>query len=480
MQNRVLAPLLSVVLLSGCAFGNLRQSRSEPLGTWREVRAVQLTASGEASPATLDHLKDASRKAFPPAAHLAEAVTGDTAFRLDLHVEQARAPQGSLEGFKQNAGARLGNALGFGGKSAEHAGRLEVAGLLYAPDRAEPVGSARWVGIGDPEVLAADAGRELSLAMAKDAGRQRSNWIPRRAADERLFFTPTPLTVPKGRLAFTDDEILLFRIATGLSDHVQLDSFFGGLPVPAIGGAVMPLPGGIVAAGGGGAALLGVYDIGVKWRFLDETPKRPAVALSYDMINLFILGAGGGGGVGLGGSGAGGGGFVGVGGAYVQLNLLMATIGKHFGNTHLVAGGGILDNHHFMPQTAAFGAACGGVANTGNSTQAAIQPCTGSKPISRLPTTAAGFLSVEQVLGPHSSLGLEAFPRYPFKDSLLTTGARWLIGGDKPAGPLAWDRLRFRLDFALAWFYMPANPQANRPNAGVGYAPWLGLGVYVM
>ena len=474
------AGLLPLFLLSACAFGNLRQSQVEPLGAWREVRAAQVTTSGTASPETLAQLQQGSQDTFPAALHLAEAVTGDVAFRLDLHVEKAVAPQGDLQGFKQHAGARLSNALGFGGANAAAAGRLEVAGLLYAPDRAEPVGRALWVGIGDPDVLAADAGSSLGRALAKDASRQRSNWIPRRAADERLFLTPTPLTVPKGRVSFSDDELLLFRVAMGLSEHLQLDSFFGGLPVPAIGGAVLPLPGGIVAAGGGGGAVFGVYDLGLKWRFLDETPNRPAIAVSYDVINLFLIGLGGGGGVGLGGSGAAGGGFVGVGGAHIQFNLFMATIGKHFGNTHVVAGGGILDNHHWMGQSASFVAACGGVATDGNGAAAGVTKCSGSTPIDRLPTTAAGFLSVEQVLGPHSSLGMEAFPRYPLQDSLVTTGARWLFGGDKPIGPLAWDRLRLRLDFALAWFYMPANAQANRPHAGVGYVPWLGLGVHVM
>ena len=475
MILRPWAALLPILLLSGCAFGNLRQSQVEPLGAFRDVKAVRVSSSGPEAPPSLS---DSARATFPDAAHLAQAVTGEAAFELDLHVERIEHRQDDGSGVR--AGDRVRMAFGLGGANASGAGRLEVEGLLWGPDHSEPLGRARWVGIGDPQSLAADAGRELSLALAKDSNRQRSNWVPRRAGDERLFLTPTPLTVPRGRVSITDDEVLLFRIATGLTDHLQLDSFFGGLPVPAIGGGILPLPGGIVAGGGGGGAVFGVYDLGLKWRLLDETPRRPALALSYDMVNLFLVGLGGGGAVGLGGGGAGGGGFVGVGGAYVQFNLLMATIGKHIGNTHLVAGGGILDNHHWMPQSASFAAACGGVATGSNGTGGGVKACSGGTSIDRVPTTAAGFFSVEQVLGPHSSLGMEAFPRYPLKDSMVTTGARWLIGGGQPVGPLAWDRLRFRIDFALAWFYLPANPQASRPNAGVGYLPWLGLGVHVM
>jgi hypothetical protein len=472
--------LLLALAMTACTFGPLRQSRVEPLAPWRQVHGLRVLTSGAGSPDLHATLSKSAGEALATTTDLALAGTDVTAFELHLQVTAAPAETPAAQSDVQDsAAATARTALGLGLGEGSQRGQLAVTATLHAPGRPQPVGLARWTAIGSPDALALDAGHDLGDRLGRGVTRQRLQWLQRRAADERLFLTPTPLTVPAGHVAITSDQVLLWRLALGLTDRLQLDLWLGGLPIPIAAGGVLPLPGGILAGGAGGGALFGVFDLGLKYRVLEETDRRPGVSLSYDMLDLFGASALAGGGVGLGGSGAGGGGFVGVGGANVQFNVLIATVGKHFGNTHLVAGGGLLDNHHFLGQSARFTAACGGAGTDGSGTKAILTACTGSKPIDRLPTTATGFVSIEQVLGPHSSLGSEVFPRWPLENSMVTTGARWLLGGDRPRGPIALDRIRFRLDAALAWFWLPANPQAQRPHGAPGYVPWLGIGVYV-
>ena len=65
-------------------------------------------------------------------------------------------------------------------------------------------------------------------------------------------------------------------------------------------------------------------------RLLDETRALPAIAVAYDLLDVFGLGAGGLGIV-LFGNGAGGGGFGVVGGNNATVQSDPAVAGKHFG-----------------------------------------------------------------------------------------------------------------------------------------------------
>src|SRR4051812_21622136 len=73
--------------------------------------------------------------------------------------------------------------------------------------------------------------------------------IARRAADERLLLTATPLTLEKGRFLLTNDEGLLFRIGAGLTQRTQIDLWAGGFPIPAAGAGVLPFMGAGAGAG---------------------------------------------------------------------------------------------------------------------------------------------------------------------------------------------------------------------------------------
>jgi hypothetical protein len=133
-----------------------------------------------------------------------------------------------------------------------------------------------------------------------------------------------------------------------------------------------------------------------------------------------------------------------------------------------VVGGYLLDNHHFLPQKAGFTA----VDTVGDAKS-------DSQRIARLPLQLQGFVSVEQVLGPHSALVMELLPRKPFAQSVATTGARWQLGGSEPTSVVAWDRIRFRIDLAGLWAYFPKNNKYNK-DAFVAPIPWIGLGMYVL
>ena len=97
---------------------------------------------------------------------------------------------------------------------------------------------------------------------------------------------------------------LIARIVTGgLTGACVVDSGLQGVLLGAVLGAI----------GGVGVVLLGAVDLGIKVQILGETPSRPAVALSYDLLDVFA-GATGGAGLVLAGSGGAAGGLVAVGG----------------------------------------------------------------------------------------------------------------------------------------------------------------------
>jgi hypothetical protein len=280
----------------------------------------------------------------------------------------------------------------------------------------------------------------------------------RRPSDERLFLIPTPQTMQPGSLSLSDDAVLLVRAAAGISRRVQLDLRLGALPIPGAAGGALPLPGGIVAGGGAGLVVLGLVDVGIKVRILPETPERPGLAVSYDLVDAFA-GAVGGAGIALAGAGAAGGGVVAVGGGNLQFNLFSLSVGKHVGRFQFVAGTYVLDNHHFLPQSTRFATACGagGVGAAGDGGK--VEPCgSGGTTIDRIPVQVQPFLGAELRVGKASSLAADVLLSSEPKDTVGTTGFRWILGQ---------SRLRARIDLALLWSHI-----------GVPL-PWLGLGLHL-
>ncbi len=472
-----------VLLLVGCAGGNVRQSRTRALGPFLRNQTFTVQTAGPGADAVKQEMGRSFAAALASTGGLRPS-TGDDpdAFRLQLEIVSLREPvTASLDVAGRVAlGAR--NLLGFGGGGDQAtSGYLAIDGPLHPPGApgAPPLGYVSWAAEGAPQALSAVAGQQAGRALGEEIVRRRRDYVERRAADERLFLTPTPLTLEPGELVLSDDELILVRIAVGLSRRVQLDLWAGGFPIPAAGGGALAGHG-IIAAGGAGAVVVGFLDLGLKVRLLDEAPGRPGLAISYDMLDLFG-GAVGGGGVALFGGGAAGGGFVAAGGANLQFNLLTLSASRHFGHTQLLAGGYLLDNHHLLPQSAGFAAACGagGVGEPG--ADGKVEACAGAGArIDRLPLQLQPFAAVEQVLGDHSALIAELLPRRHVRDSVATTGVRWLIGSGSAWGPLALDRIRVRLDVAAIWVYLPPSSRKPGGKGAVVPLPWAGLGLYFL
>ena len=413
-------------------------------------------------------------------------VTGHGGDHLTLRFDviEAVAPVGPSLGATGLGKSALSSArswigLAGVGDAGAAAGRLVIEGRLYTAGQRE-VGYVRWEHEGAPDALAAEAGEESAQALARLVEVRRRDTADRRAADERLVLTPTPLTLEAGEVVVSDDELLLARIGTGLSRRVQLDLWAGGVPIPGAG-ATGFAGHAIVGVGAAGAVVLGFFDLGLKVRVLDETRILPAVAVAYDLLDIFGLGAGGAGLV-LFGNGAGGGGFGVVAGANAQFNLITAVAGKHFGPVQITAGTYVLDNHHYLPQSAAFQAGCGGVATDGSSTTAGAIPCgSGYARLGRLPTQVQPFVGSEVVLGPHSAIMADWLIGDPLASSVASTGVRWLLGGSRPRGVLAVDRVRFRIDLAAVWLFESADHQGSMQHGARALPlPWAGVGFYFL
>jgi hypothetical protein len=283
----------------------------------------------------------------------------------------------------------------------------------------------------------------------------------RRPSDEKLFTIPTALTMRPGALSVSDDEVIFPRAAIGLG-RVQLDLRVGGFPIPGAAGGALPLPGGIAAGGGAGVLILGAFDLGLKVRILDEGPSRPGVAVAYDLVDMFGIGVGGAG-IALAGSGLVAGGVVAVGGANIQFNLFTVTAAKHFGphgRRQVVFGSYLLDNHHYLPQSANFVAACGAGGAGDAGAGGVVLPCAGStKTINILPTQVQPFVGIEQVVGRENAFVGELLVNAGApKQTFGTTGFRWILN---PKG-----LVKMRIDIALIW-----------TSRGVPL-PWLGAGFH--
>jgi hypothetical protein len=470
---------LALLASAGCAFGHVREASMGPLGKYRGIHTARIDVTGRVTPQVAASLEEAARREIASNADL--AVTQDsTGFRLQLDIlEEASGPasDGRLD-------TVLSGTRTFLGVTGSSRGKLVLEARLYPPGATAPVGKIRWASEGDPATLAPTAASDVAQTLQGLMKRRRDEFVKRRAADERLLLTPSPLTMQPGEVAITNDELLLFRFAVGLSRRLQLDLFVGGLPIAGGGGTVLAERA-IVAVGAGGVAVIGFFDMGLKASILHETELQPGLSLSYDMLDLFGLGVGGAG-VALLADGAGGAGYGVVGGTNLQFNIFALTLGKHFGASQVTAGLWVIDNHHFLPQSAGFQTvAVGGGGNAeGGGGGVAAGPGM-SVTIARLPTQYRPYVGFEHVFGPHVSVMSEVLPGRHLSSSYMTTGVRFLLGANHPVSFLALDRIRFRLDLAAIWSYTPAESTTNSTSTEGGRSttavlPWLGMGFYFM
>jgi hypothetical protein len=468
---------------SGCAVGPLRQAQVGALAKYGSARSIRVAVTGTAPEEVRQALADTTQRALSARTGLVASTPGDSVetdtFRLEVHVETSVAAPPQVEG----SGRALSQARSVLGLATAAGGKLALEARLFPPGAGRSVGLARWESEGDPSALAAGAGETLGDTLGGLIDERRRDFVERRAADERLLLTPTPLTMAPGEIAISDDEVLLGRLAVGVSKHLQLDVIAGGLPIPAAGGGAFAERA-IFAGGGAGVAVIGFFDLGIKASLLHETERLPGFAASCDMLDLFGLGAGGAGIV-VAGDGVGGGGYGVVGGANAQFNLFTLTAGKHFGDAQVTAGLWVLDNHHFLPQSAGFQSGCVAAASDGSGGVVAggIDCGSGSATIPRLPTQVRSFFGAEYVFGPHVSVMAELLPTSHLSTSFVTTGLRVLLGFDRPRGIVALDRIKLRFDLGAIWTYIPAEPATNHGgahDATVGYVPWAGLGVYLL
>jgi hypothetical protein len=456
-----------------------RQVEVGPLARYRDLRGVDVAAGGQGGDALHASVAGAERQKLASLGEAPETSPGTGSLHLAVTVVEAKAPMTPPPDAVDRALSAARSFAGLAGVgSGALAGRLVLEASLLAPDGSR-VGRVAWEKEGAPEELAAQGGEDVGRAIARVLPQRRLEVAGRRAADERLLLTPAPQTLASGEVVVSDDELVLGRLGVGIGSRTQVDFIAGGIPIPAAGGFGFA-DHGVAAVGGAAAVLLGLWDLGVKVRVLDEQRWAPAVSVSYDLLDVFGLGAGGAGLV-LFGNGAGGGGWGVVAGANAQFNVITAVAGKHFGPVQVTAGTYVLDNHHVLPQSAGFQGACVAAATDGSGATAGAISCgQGSATIPRLPTQVQPFVGSELVLGPHSSLMAEGLLTSPIEDSMFTTGARWLLGFSRARGPLALDRIRVRLDVAALWLYKPARGGSMPTSAGVVGIPWLGLGFYFL
>lgn len=455
--------------LTGCTFGSVRQVKVDALGRYDDARGVAVEVKGDVPDAMKKELQESFQNGVEAKARRPADASGEP-LRLELHVVEARSPEAPSSSMTDQVADLGRTTLGLSGLG-NSSGRLALEGVLLAPEGEKQLGLVRWESAGEPSTLAPRAGREAGEALGREMNYRRDDFVTRRAADERLFLTPTPLTLEPGELVLSNDELLLFRAGVGLGRRVQFDVWAGGLPIPAAGGVPLYLVHVVGGAGGAGLGVLGTVDLGLKLKLLDESRYVPGVSVSYDFLNL-LGGAVGGGGLVLLGNGVLAQGAAGAAGANVQFNLFSAVVGKHFGGFQLTAGAYVLDNHHLIPQKAGFVVSTDGGAGGGSGGE--------STTLERFPTQVQAFVGAQYVLGSHSELAAEFFPRKPFKESFGTTGVRWLLGSDRPSGPFALDRVRVRIDLAALWVYLPETQRQNGdPSGGFPFPlPWVGLGLY--
>lgn len=462
--------LLVLLVLPACAFGPVRRVTVAPMKAWDEVRTIRAEPAPDLRP---EYAPLESSLLAGVTAGLQKGGAGTTSaapggFRL--RVTLLDATEGSAISHRDTVEAAA-NLLGIASETATRTGRLAFEARLYAPDEDRELGYARYEGAGQPSTLASRGGVELGEALANKVTLRRHEWFERRTLDDRLFLTPTAATMEPGSFAITNDEALLFRVGWGIHRRVQLNFMLGGFGVPFGGAVAIPAIHVIGVGGGGGIALVGVVDVGLKFLILDEGRYAPGITASYDMMNVFgaVFGAGA---LVLGGAGGGAiAAAAGIASVNVQLNVFNVTVAKHFGPVQITAGTYLFDNHNWLPQNATVTVGVG-LAGSNGGTGGTID--SSATPIPRIPTQVQPYAGFEWVLGPHSALLAEFLPRLPFEETMVTTGARWQLGWDEPVGPVARDRIRFRIDVAGIWVYLP---KTQKNDALILPLPWVGLGV---
>ncbi|WP_257462203.1 hypothetical protein [Archangium lipolyticum] len=454
--------------LTGCVLGSVRQVKVDALGGYEEARGVAVEVTGEVPEATRQQLHESFQRALEARAGRPADATGEP-LKLELRVVEAVSPETAASSTSERVAVQARTAFGLTGL-AKSSGRLALEGTLLSPEGTRRLGLVRWESAGEPSSLAPRAGREAGEALGREMDFRREDFVTRRAADERMLLTPTALTLEPGEVVVSNDQLLLFRAGVGLGRRVQFDVWGGGLPIPLATGVPLYLIHAVGGAGAAGVGVLGAFDLGLKVKLLDESRYLPGVAASYDFLNVFA-GAVGGAGIVLLGNGVAGAGAAGAAGANLQFNLFSVVAAKHFGDFQLTAGAYVLDNHHLIPQKAAITVGVAGAGGEDSGANGGGSVAT----LPRIPTQVQAFVGAQYVLGPHSELAAEFFPRKPFSDSFGTTGVRWLLGADSPRGPLALDRLRVRLDVAALWVYLPPTQKHGGTPLPL---PWVGLGLY--
>jgi len=461
--------LFAVVVSSGCALGPVRRVHVAPLQPYASVRTVRPDLGPGVRPLEQTLAEAVGNGLQRGGGAVTSPAPGG--FRVRVTVLEAVAPT------ERGAGPDvLGSAatlLGLSG-AAGASGRLRFEAFLLPPEGEGTLGSVLWEGTGDPERLASTAGAQAGEALAKQLEVRRFERFPRRAGDERLFLIPTAQTLPPGAIFVSDDEVLLLRAGAGLGRRVQLDVWLGGFGVPVAGGFALPAVHLLAAGGGAGLGVVGVADLGLKVRLLDEGEQVPGVAVSYDMLNLFGAVFGGGALVIGGGGGAAVAAAAGVAAANLQFNVFALTVQKHLGPVELVAGAYVVDNHHWVGQSATVAVGVGATSGTAGFGDTA----NGSTEVPMVPTQWQPYLGAKWVLGPHSALAAELLPRIPVSETMFTTGVRWLLGYREPAGPWARDRIRLKVDLAAIWVVTPKTSSGK--GGFLAPLPWVGLGVYVL
>jgi hypothetical protein len=322
----------------------------------------------------------------------------------------------------------------------------------------EECGDVLWEdrGGGSLDDVVDHATLEATQALSEQMVKRRDAFVSRSAGDERFILSPSSLTLEPGTVVFSDDEALLFHMGVGVSRRVELDLALGGFPIPAAGAVPVP-PLGIV--GGAGAAVIGMTDFGVKVKVLDEGPHRPGVAVSYDLLDVWGAALGGAGFLGYGVAGVAAGGALNL-----QFNVFSVAVNKHFFEQLQLGGGAVLiDNHHILPQGAAYflSATDGSGAGAGG----------GTTGITRLPDMFIPYINAEWAFYPGFRFIQEASAGYQWRDRFGATGLRLVLGSSENWHWLALSRIRFKFDAAVV---------EAHDASGWHALPWLGFGLYFL
>jgi hypothetical protein len=448
-------PLLLAVagcaLLTGCAFGNVREKEIAALGPYRDLKIKALPVSGVGAPqgvneqiqAGLDRGLDAWNQE-----HQAPPRPGDVLEvqpeLLEIHATQGGAPAPV---------AAVASQIGLAG--ALEANRISLLLLLRAPGTSDPIGELHWEGAGGTlGDVASQAGAGSAEALVKEMKERRDQWVTRRAGDERYLLMPSARLLDPGELVLSDDELLLFHLGAGITRWLQVDLGLGGLPLP--GAGAIPIIGhGVGAAGAAGILVLGAVDVGFRIRVLEEGQYWPGIAVGYDMLDAFAAGLGGAG-IFFAGNGIGAIAGGAVAGVNVQLNIFTAMANKRVGAFDFGVGTAVFDNHHFLPQAAGFAAGIPIVAVDSS-----------SKDLDRMPTVIIPFASVEATPWEWLHFIQEFLPQQPLANSFGSTTARIVWG------PSALSPLRLKLDLSFVEAY-----NSDDKHPGLVPLPWLGAGVY--